>query len=145
MVALTDKQTAFVEGVRRHGKIALAAREAGYANPEVQGSLELRKPHIQEAILDRARQDLMSGAVRAVGVLIDLLDPRRNERVRLEAAKYLVRAAGLEVQPDALRSDDLKRMTRDDIVKLIGALQAGHDAIPVAQIDHDPDAVGVFD
>ncbi len=69
---LTAKQEKFAEGVVRHGNLTKAAREAGYSDPNMQGSRLLTNTDIRERI-ERRREQAMREAKVHTDEIIGLL------------------------------------------------------------------------
>jgi hypothetical protein len=115
---LTEKQQAFTTRLLVGGvKPTQAAREAGYAFPEVEAFKLLRHPVIAaELVTQRAKQIEIEGGNLAYQTLKDCCDAKNPGSVRVAAAKTLATMAGM-LKPDAALVDrrDLQEMSPDEL------------------------------
>ncbi|MFL6872006.1 MAG: terminase small subunit [Candidatus Azotimanducaceae bacterium] len=96
---VTPKQTIFVHEYLRDLNATRAARDAGFAHPNVQGSQILAKPHIKkrlaEAILERSKR-LQIDADWVVSQLEkEAADQSNSSAVRVRALELLGKHLGV--------------------------------------------------
>jgi phage terminase small subunit len=97
-MALTERQTRFLEAYACHGIAAKAARETGYSDKseaaKVTAHRVLKKPEAQEYLHNLLLKALSTHAPYAVKVIRDLAEHAESEAVKLQACKELLDRAG---------------------------------------------------
>jgi|TARA_R110000787_G_scaffold17974_5_gene55523 phage terminase small subunit len=100
---LTSKQIKLVDTIVASGcSITEASQIAGYAkgnSGRVTASKTLKRPHVQEYMMQHIKDTLGLGATKAVHRLLSLTDSAKSEYVQLEASKDILDRAGFKA-PD---------------------------------------------
>lgn len=119
---LTEKQAAFVTAYVLAGETSAsqAALAAGYKNGHT-GYDVLTSPAVQRVLHDyRERLIKTEGAQLAYAAMIRILKPGgAPPSVQVQAAKYMLDAAGHGAKDDPHRSKDLHEMTADELQEAI--------------------------
>ena len=144
---LTEKQQAFTTRLLVGDvKPTQAAREAGYAYPEVEAFKLLRHPVIAaQLVTQRTKLVEIEGGNLAYQTLKECCAPTNPGSVRVSAAKTLATMAGM-LKPDAGPADkkDLQEMSEDELKSFLTRIDKtiadlGKDAKPAsAQIIDQP-------
>jgi phage terminase small subunit len=144
--ALTKREQAFVEAFGRAGDRVAAAREAGYASPEVQGHHLLARPAIAQAAEAQLLEGLRAGVLEGVPILRKLQAGALKDSDKVAAARALQDFYGKVLDRLGIGADkELHEMTADELRQKLGELdrlQARHDAVDVIAEPLDP---GIFD
>jgi hypothetical protein len=153
---LTEKQQKFLRVYIANGaRPILAARDAGYADPDSAAAYLLKQPHIQAALHAERNREISDLATIGLGRVRTILEKSENEKVVLDATKFVVGLAG-HVAPKAVDATDVSEkavedMNRDELEAFIrrgkAMLAAQAAAVAVAEsvqvqpiIDVLPDA-----
>ena len=96
---MTPKQTIFVHEYLRDLNATRAARDAGFAHPNVQGSQILAKPHIKkrlaEAILERSERLKLDADWVVSQLEKEATDQSNSSAVRVRALELLGKHLGI--------------------------------------------------
>jgi len=136
-IELTPMQRAFVASLVRRGSTPThAAREAGYAVPNVAAFDLLRLPHVAAAIrLERERYISGELANVATGTLHAILtDKQAPAAARVQAARTVLEMSG-EIGRNKSKADDdrpLSEMSAEELAGLIDKWQAEKAALAQA-------------
>jgi hypothetical protein len=138
VASLTDKQERFVVlFVANGGKRINAARGAGYADPDTEGTRLLKLLHVTAAIhIERQRRisELSTAGLGLIGQIIDGTEPAAAG-VKLDAAKFVIGLAGHSAKQaaEAPKTGDkpLEEMTIEEMEAM---LRRSEQALAQAQV-----------
>jgi len=140
--ALTKRERAFVEVFGRAGDRVAAAREAGYASPEVQGHHLLARPAVAQAAEAALLEGLRAGVVEGVPILRKLQATAVKDSDKIAAAKALQDFFGRTLERLGISADkELHEMTADELRQTLSEL----DRIQAVDVDFEPVEPGIFD
>jgi len=95
---LSDQQRQFLDALsENNGNFSLACEAAGYSK----GSIGHLKESLADEIIDRSRNILAGGAIKAANKLVATIDApeiERGDNIRLQAAESLLNRVGLGKQ-----------------------------------------------
>lgn len=142
---LTDKEAALADMLAAGVPSGLAGRLAGYADPAASASRAKRTPAVAARILELQRLRLGRTGAQAIRVIEDILTGAipAVAGTRLDAAKYVLKANGVELQDDKRsNTKDLREMTMAELMAIAATFKArtdpvrpGDDAQPVEIIE----------
>lgn len=131
---LTDQQKAFVKHVLQGKGPVIAARMAGYAQPEAQGPVILKSPKVQQAIQSLYRKHEKAADMDRKKVLDGFLDAIDMAKIQADAGTmvagwreigrlcgyYAPEVKKIEVSISAKRvMDQLETLSDDDLLKMV--------------------------
>ena len=129
---ITDKQQAFVASlVNGAGNLTAAAREAGYAFPNVDAFRLVRNPAVvQEIIGQRTRLIEIEGGNLAYATLKECMGRENPGSVRVAAAKAVAAMAGMDRGANIMADrKELQEMTADELQSLLTKIDQAQDGI----------------
>jgi hypothetical protein len=129
---LTDKEAALADMLAAGVPSGLAGRLAGYADPAASASRAKRTPAVAGRILELQRLRLGRTGAQAIRVIEDILTDAipAPASVRLDAAKYVLRVNGVELQADkASNTKDLRAMSMDELLAIAATFKGRTDPV----------------
>ena len=95
---LTEQRKHFVEAYCRLGNGTLAAKEAGYKDsPSLVIQASKLKRELSSEIAEELTANLMSAALKALSILMDLAENSASDSVKFQASKDLLDRAGFRI------------------------------------------------
>ena len=142
---LTAKEAALAELVASGVPVGLAGRLAGYADHASTATRAKRSPAVAARIAEVQRQRLGRTGAQAIRVIEDILAGKipAVAGTRLDAAKYVLKINGVELQAEKnSNTKDLREMTMAELMAIAATfkkgaepVRPGDDAQPVDIID----------
>jgi len=134
MAKLTRQQIKFVEAYVETGKVVDSARQAGYKQPNVQGSRLLAKDSIKKEVnrlIDERNEEAAWGRKELYAFWIDMCQHAEGDNNRLKASELLAKAEAMFVQKieDVTNYNDLPE--EEVIIAVLLELESrGYRVIP---------------
>lgn len=151
LATLSDMQRVFVKAVAKHGNATLAAHQAGYRNPDVDGWRLRNLPHVQAAVALEVRQFLtMTAGPAALNFLYDVMtDPKGqwDNKLRVASAKTLADRSGFIAPkasaPSNAGGKSIAEMERTELIETAQRIARELSDRAVTIINNEPSAPAV--
>ena len=143
---LTEQRKHFVEAYCRLGNGTLAAKEAGYKDsPSLVNQASKLKRELSSEIAEELTANLMSAALKALSILMDLAENSASDSVKFQASKDLLDRAGFhpvdrreEIRPQRTPAEleaEIKRLVGSEKAELLLGKKSIDDLV-LKRVEH---------